>query len=297
MEQVNVNPNPTFNGSFAFFWFGTGSDFADFLIGTPSNYKPGLIRGPIMDVINTTEALQQDSWHARPSLMLNFGLRWERMEYWSEKYNQIPTLVPGNSQRFIQMLRLGLFTPAIQESRTTLVPARNRFSPRFGLAYSPSTTNGTLGKVFGGRQNKHSGGVWNFLFGNPGQYHRYRRTTASLWTELHQARRPRCSLRHSLRRPMASSAGSLFQSLFRNSTGLPKAIQIPALTFLPSCPSRDSLRPIRGIHSLTTKLFLLDRTRIGSRNVGALSYVGSQAHPSAGGVFPRIQACPLCAWH
>src|SRR5207253_859119 len=36
-EQVNVNPNPTFNGSFAFFGTETGSDFADFLTGVASN--------------------------------------------------------------------------------------------------------------------------------------------------------------------------------------------------------------------------------------------------------------------
>ena len=32
-EQVNVNPDPTFNGSFPFSGSQTGSDFADFLIG------------------------------------------------------------------------------------------------------------------------------------------------------------------------------------------------------------------------------------------------------------------------
>ena len=38
-EQVNVNPNPTFNGSFLFTGTETGSDFADFLIGVASNYN------------------------------------------------------------------------------------------------------------------------------------------------------------------------------------------------------------------------------------------------------------------
>ena len=38
-EQVNVNPNPTFNGSFLFAGTETGSEFADFLIGVASNYN------------------------------------------------------------------------------------------------------------------------------------------------------------------------------------------------------------------------------------------------------------------
>jgi len=39
LEQVNVNPNPTFNGAFTFYGTETGSDFADFLIGVASNYN------------------------------------------------------------------------------------------------------------------------------------------------------------------------------------------------------------------------------------------------------------------
>ena len=38
-EQVNVNPNPTANGSFLFAGTETGLDFADFLIGVASNYN------------------------------------------------------------------------------------------------------------------------------------------------------------------------------------------------------------------------------------------------------------------
>ncbi len=38
-EQVNVNPNPTANGSFLFAGTETGLDFADFLIGVDSNFN------------------------------------------------------------------------------------------------------------------------------------------------------------------------------------------------------------------------------------------------------------------
>ena len=37
----------------------------------------------------------QDSWRIRSNLTLNYGVRWDLMEYWSEKYNQIPTFLPG----------------------------------------------------------------------------------------------------------------------------------------------------------------------------------------------------------
>jgi hypothetical protein len=38
-DQVNVNPIAQFNGSFLFFGSETGSDFADFLLGVPSQYN------------------------------------------------------------------------------------------------------------------------------------------------------------------------------------------------------------------------------------------------------------------
>ncbi len=149
LEQVNVNPNPTFNGSFAFFGSETGSDFADFLIGTPSNYNQADSR-PYYGRHKYYGAFAQDSWHMRPNLVFNYGLRWERMEYWSEKYNQIPTLVLGQQSVIYPTAPIGIVYPGDPGIPDTLVPARNRFSPRFGLAYSPSKSQSWLGKVFGG---------------------------------------------------------------------------------------------------------------------------------------------------
>src|SRR4029077_309061 len=39
LEQVNVNPDATFNGSFLCTGSETGSDVADFLLGVPTNYN------------------------------------------------------------------------------------------------------------------------------------------------------------------------------------------------------------------------------------------------------------------
>lgn len=148
-EFVNVNPNPTFNGSFAFFGSETGSDFADFLIGTPSNYNQADSR-PYYGRHKYYGAFAQDSWRAKPSLVFNYGVRWERMEYWSEKYNQIPTLILGQQSVIYPTAPLGIVYPGDPGIPDTLVPARHRFSPRLGLAYSPTATHGPLGKIFGG---------------------------------------------------------------------------------------------------------------------------------------------------
>ena len=41
LDQVNINPDATFNGAFSFTGAETGSDFADFLLGIPSSYAQG----------------------------------------------------------------------------------------------------------------------------------------------------------------------------------------------------------------------------------------------------------------
>ena len=149
-EQVNVNPNPTFNGSFSFFGSETGNDIADFLIGTPSNYNQADAMAYYARH-KYAAGFVQDSWRARQSLTLNFGLRWDLMQYWSEKYNQIPTLVLGQQSQIYPGAPQGIVYPGGDKGiPNTLVPQSNRFSPRFGLAYSPGKSDGFWGKIAGG---------------------------------------------------------------------------------------------------------------------------------------------------
>jgi precorrin-6B methylase 2 len=148
-DQVNVNPNPTFNGSFQFVGSETGSDFADFLIGVASNYN----QADSMSFYGRhkyASAFAQDTWRIKPSLTLNYGLRWELMQYWSEKYNQIPTFVLGEESKVYPKAPLGLVYPGDPGVPNTLVPQRNRFAPRVGLAFSPTKANGILGRIIGG---------------------------------------------------------------------------------------------------------------------------------------------------
>ena len=148
-EQVNVNPNPTFNGSFLFTGSETGSDFADFLIGVASNYNQADSQA-YYGRHKYAAAFVQDSWRVTPNLTLNFGVRWDLMQYWSEKYNQIPTFVLGQQSKVFPTAPLGLVYPTDAGVPNTLVPQGNRFAPRLGLAYSPTKSTGLLGKIIGG---------------------------------------------------------------------------------------------------------------------------------------------------
>ncbi len=149
VEQVNVNPNPTFNGSFLFSGTETGLDFADFLIGVSTNYNQadsqhywGRHKYPA--------AFVQDSWRIRPTLTLNVGLRWELMQYWSEKQNQIPAFILGEQSKVYPTAPTSIVYPTDAGVPPALVPQRNRFAPRIGLAYSPAKSDGILGKIIGG---------------------------------------------------------------------------------------------------------------------------------------------------
>lgn len=148
-EQVNVNSNPTYNGSFLFSGTETGVDFADFLIGVASNYNQADSQTFYLRH-KYAGAYGQDSWRIRPNLTLNFGLRYELMQYWTEKFNQMPTFSLGQQSQVFKTAPLGLVYPTDQGIPRTLVPQGNKFAPRVGLAWSPGSSNGWLGKIVGG---------------------------------------------------------------------------------------------------------------------------------------------------
>ena len=148
-EQINVNPNATFNGSFTFGGSETGSDFADFLIGVPTSYNQASSQ-TYYGRHKYAAGFAQDSWRARTGLTINLGVRWDLMQYWSEKYNQIPTFNLGQQSKVFPDAPRGLVYPTDEGVPNTLVPQKNKFSPRIGLAWSPSKSDGWLGKIVGG---------------------------------------------------------------------------------------------------------------------------------------------------
>jgi hypothetical protein len=148
-DQVNMHPNATFNGTFTISGTETGSDFADFLLGIPSNYIQTTGGGFYLRD-KYAGFFGQDSWRVRPNLTFNYGLRWDFIEPFYEKYNQIQTIVPGQQSVVYPGAPNGLVFPGDRGISRTLSPARyNSFAPRLGLAYSPNFSHGILGKIFG----------------------------------------------------------------------------------------------------------------------------------------------------
>ena len=146
--QVDELPNAQFNGTFTFNGTETGSDFADFLLGIPSQYVQS--SGGRFALRNRyAGAFGQDSWRLRSNLTLNYGIRWDRMEPWHEKDNQIQTFVPGKQSVIFPGAPPGLVFPGDPGIPPTLAPVRNKFSPRLGVAFVPSFHDRGLKSIFG----------------------------------------------------------------------------------------------------------------------------------------------------
>jgi outer membrane receptor for ferrienterochelin and colicin len=115
-DQINVNADTVDNGSFLFTGSETGLDFADFLLGIPSNYNQAQARA-FYYRNKYTGLYCQDTWQLRPSLTLSYGLRWDVLPPWNEKFNQLQTLVLGEQSRVYPGAPEDLSFRAIQEFR------------------------------------------------------------------------------------------------------------------------------------------------------------------------------------
>ncbi len=277
LEQVNVNPNPTFNGSFLFTGTETGSEFADFLIGVASNYNQADSQ-TFYGRHKYAAGFAQDSWRVRPSLTVNFGVRWDLMQYWSEKYNQIPTFNLGQQSKVYPTAPTGLVYPTDAGVPNTLVPQGNRFAPRFGIAYSPSASSGFLGKLIGG-PGKTSiragfGMFYSVIQGN---------------TIAIDEPQPPYGLSYT------SPAPPLFATPFISAADGTQHVQPFPLTFpplnatvnhpnpnidySPYIPQAGMTTPFRGnSYPYSDNYFLSLERQVGMNTLISLSYVGSQSH-------------------
>ena len=276
-EQVNVDPNPTFNGSFLFAGTETGVDLADFLIGVASNYNQADSQS-YYGRHKYFGGFAQDSWRVTSTLTLNYGVRWDRMEYWSEKYNQIPTFIPGEQSVVFPTAPVGLVYAGDKGVPNTLVPSSNRFSPRIGLAYSPGVKDGWLAKITGGPSKTSIragyGIYYSVIEGN---------------TIAIDEPQPPYGLSYT------SPGPPLFATPFITASngafnGNPFPLRFPPLNTSKNNPNSSfdfsAFEPIAGMtapppwntYPYNENYFLAIERQFGGNTVLTLSYVGSQAH-------------------
>jgi hypothetical protein len=276
-EQINVNPNPTANGSFLFAGTETGLDFADFLIGVDSNFNQAQ-SGAFYERHKYWALFAQDSWKIRSNLTLNYGLRMDRMEYWYEKYNQFPTFVLGQQSQVYPQAPLGVVYATDNNVLNTIAPSKYKFAPRIGIAWSPSKSDGVLGKILGGAgKTSIRSGYGMFYSIVPG---------SSLAYNLPQ---PPYGLSYT------SPAPSLFDQPYRTAadgsfTVNPYPFATPPLNTTKSNPDStqgfDAFLPIQGAtgpnpnntYPYNEQYFFSIEREVRTGTVLNVSYVGSQAH-------------------
>ena len=156
--RVKQAPDLVANGTFSFFGSGaqtTGNGFADFLLGLPDFYSQQS-SPPFHEFSATAGIFAEDSWRVRPTLTINYGLRWDYIRGWSELDNQGTTLIPGVESQTFPGAPLGYLVPGDRLPDGQTIPSTlaqtplDDFSPRLGLAYSPNWSKGFLGALAGG---------------------------------------------------------------------------------------------------------------------------------------------------
>lgn len=150
IDQVNIDSNSINNGSFVFQGSETGLDFADYLIGVASTYEQGdasafYIRNKYAG------AFAQDSWRMRSNLVMNYGVRWDMLPPWREKYNQLQTFVLGQQSEVYPGAPGGIVFPGDRGISSTLSSTKwANFSPRLAVAYSPNWNSRWARRFLGG---------------------------------------------------------------------------------------------------------------------------------------------------
>ena len=179
----NVNGDFTFSGGGAndpglLDASGNSDLFPNYLLGLPDTYTEGSAQ--LEAVRNTSLYLYvQDSWKVRPSVTLNYGLRWELNTPIADRFNRLQTFRPGQATSTYpcelspasaqslglgsgatscnpgspgeSVFPLGLVVPGDKGVPPGLTQTYYKsFAPRLGVAWSPGATDGWLAKLTGG---------------------------------------------------------------------------------------------------------------------------------------------------
>ncbi len=148
-DQINTHPTVYDNGSFSFTGSETGSDFADFLLGIDSSYTQGQGQ-KFYNRNHYVGVYGQDSWRVSPQLTLNYGLRWDVLPPWSEKFNQLLTLNPNEQSLVFPNAPKGILFPGDPGVPNTISPTRyGNVAPRAAASWAPKARPGVLAWMLG----------------------------------------------------------------------------------------------------------------------------------------------------
>ena len=120
--------------------FPTNNAIANLMLGAPVVFYQGLgnfERG--IDVWGLG-AYVQDEWRISPRMTVNYGLRYERINPFTEVEDRLNAFVPGVRSQVRPDAPVGLLFPGDNGLPRGIAQSVNAFMPRLGLAWDPSGT-------------------------------------------------------------------------------------------------------------------------------------------------------------
>jgi hypothetical protein len=169
LYHLHFNPqdSPNARGAFSFTprftssspGLADGNAFADFLLGSPSSALAGLGRGEQDGRTTWLHLYGQDDWRILTNLGVNIGLRYEINDNMTELHNRLSNIevdrfvvasddrgrIHPDAQALMPLIPVPVVTSKdAGYHRSLLRPSYRRFSPRFGLTWSPRGSDRTV---------------------------------------------------------------------------------------------------------------------------------------------------------
>lgn len=164
LTQANMQTSFANNSVFGFDGSAeTGLDFADLLLGAPTNWQQG-IQLPLYNRARYYGIFGQDSWRLARNLTLNYGLRWDVTTPWWEKYNHMEALAPGVQSASFPTAPVGWTIPGDGVPKTVAPIRYGNVAPRLGLAYSPDPKGGFWERLTGGTGKSSIRASWGMFY-------------------------------------------------------------------------------------------------------------------------------------
>jgi len=116
---------------------GSGTDFADFLLGIPSAYSQSP-NAPTNARSKFYAGFAQDEWRVTKKLVLTLGVRYEYSTPKLDTEGRTFSVIPGLQSTVFPNAPSGLVFPGDKGApRGVNFPDRNNWAPRFGFAWDP----------------------------------------------------------------------------------------------------------------------------------------------------------------
>src|SRR6266702_4403521 len=115
---------------------GTGSDFADFLLGLPQKTHVQFSDSPFSFTGHAWSVYVEDDWRVSNSFTVDLGVRYEYVSPFSEAHNRLATLDVAPDVSEVRPIRAGHIGPFTgRYPRTIVSPDTNNVAPRIGIAW------------------------------------------------------------------------------------------------------------------------------------------------------------------